>query len=134
MGFFERFRPQQKEKPKVEQEKRELVPSFEQREELERLIEEYESASTKMFGITHDSGIDMNTDLNDPKIQDNPNLKSDAEEYFQAQAKMREIEENYGQTLREYLQPYAALENVSYSHEMSWTEWNRWRVAKALEK
>ena len=130
MGFFERFRGGSKEEPEPF-EHRILVPNFEQNEELEAIINEFEDSSTTMFGITHDYGIDMTTDINKAKIQESPDLKDAAERYFRANDRIKEIQQTYGDRLREYLKPYSELTQPDHIRLDS-GEWNRWRMANTL--
>ncbi len=135
MGFFERFRkvPQQEASKSVEP--RVLVPNFEVNDELEALVNEYINASTTMFGITHDYGIDMTTDINKPKIQENADLKDATERYFAAQERMKEIKRDHADELREYLKPYIVLQNPPESpYQINMDDWNRLRVAEAMNK
>lgn len=132
MGFFERFRGSQPEEPKSF-EPRILVPNFEKNEELETLLKEYVETSTRMFGITHDFGIDMNTDINSPKIQENEELKKYAEIYFAGLRRTEEIVNEHGDKLREYLKPYSELQNPPDSpFRVDSDEWDRWRMANTL--
>lgn len=131
MGFFERLK--EKETPKPPEEKL-LVSGFEENEELERVLSEYINLSTTMFAITHDYGIDMNTDINSSKIKENQDLKDVTEKYFKILEQMSEIEKKYGERLREYLKPYMNLENPPENpFRTSLKEWDRLRTVKALK-
>ena len=135
MEIFDRLRKKPVQETIKPLEKRILVPNFEVNEELESLIKEYADLSSTMFGITHDYGIDINTDINKHSIQTNTELKEAAGRYFKARDRAAEIRRDYKDRLREYLRPYMGLENPpGSSFGIRVDEWVRFRMAEALEK